>query len=280
MYLQELKGRYSRLERIKKGGQKTVFRAEGGSEPVALKLIHCPNDPRVMQEIEIMKGLVSRYIPKIIESGNVVDETDGETLLYIIEEYIHGDSLRDWLAKGNTFDLKIAYQILFYLIEIEIELEELKILHRDINPNNIILLNNGEIRLIDFGLAKIIGGLSLTKTAAINGPFTPGYAPHEQIANIKLNQDVRTDLFQIGVTIYEALSGKNPFVEQASGLYDIMSRTMTLMPPTLNIGGDTKGMFSQFINMLMAKNQSQRPDTAQQAMKYLLAIQSSLEIEG
>ena len=55
---------------------------------------------------------------------------------------------------------------------------------------------------------------------------------------------------------------------------------MTMMPPLLDLPGDTKGQFAQFVNMLMAKNQSQRPDTATDAMRYLKAIRSTLEMEG
>ena len=113
----------------------------------------------------------------------------------------------------NVANLKFAYTLLEALLSAEIELENNQILHRDINPNNIILGKDGLIYLIDFGLAKIIGGLSLTQTAAVHGPFTPGYAPHEQFANIKLSQDVRTDLFQIGITVYECCVGSNPFVK-------------------------------------------------------------------
>ena len=158
-------------------------------------------------------------------------------------------------------------------------MEENRILHRDINPNNIILGQDGEIYLIDFGLAKNLNGSSLTVTAAAHGPFTPGYAPHEQFSNMKLAQDVRTDLFQIGITIYEGCNGKNPFVKPNETPFQIMSRTMTMVPPSLVLAGDTQGMFAQFVNMLMAKNQSQRPDTAKDAMRYLSAITPTLKLE-
>ena len=210
----------------------------------------------------------------------MTDESVGEEALYIVEQYIDGIPLRDWINGKNTANLKFAYTLLEALLSAEIELESNNVLHRDINPNNIILGANGTIYLIDFGLAKIIGGSSLTQTAAAHGPFTPGYAPHEQFANIKLAQDVRTDLFQIGVTIYESCMGNNPFMKPNETVYQIMSRTMTMMPPLLNLPGDTKGQFAQFINMLMAKNQSQRPDTAADAMRYLNAIKSTLEMEG
>lgn len=281
MTISELKSRFSSIERIKKGGQKVVYKATShDGEIVALKIISNATDPRVLQEISLVKTLSMPCVPQIIESGLVTDEAVSEDALSIIEQYVDGLSLRDWINAKNSANLKFAYTLLEALLSAEIELENNQILHRDINPNNIILGEDGIIYLIDFGLAKIIGGSSLTQTAAAHGPFTPGYAPHEQFANIKLSQDVRTDLFQIGITVYECCVGSNPFVKPNETVFQIMSRTMTMMPPLLDLPGDTKGQFAQFVNMLMAKNQSQRPDTAMDAMRYLKAIRSTLEMEG
>lgn len=281
MTISELKSRFSSIERIKKGGQKVVYKATShDGEIVALKIISNATDTRVLQEISLVKTLSMPCVPQIIESGLVTDEAVSEDALYIIEQYVDGLSLRDWINAKNSANLKFAYTLLEALLSAEIELENNQILHRDINPNNIILGEDGIIYLIDFGLAKIIGGSSLTQTAAAHGPFTPGYAPHEQFANIKLSQDVRTDLFQIGITVYECCVGSNPFVKPNETVFQIMSRTMTMMPPLLDLPGDTKGQFAQFVNMLMAKNQSQRPDTAMDAMRYLKAIRSTLEMEG
>lgn len=281
MTISELKSRFSSIERIKKGGQKVVYKATShDGEIVALKIISNATDPRVLQEISLVKTLSMPCVPQIIESGLVTDEAVSEDALYIIEQYVDGLSLRDWINAKNSANLQFAYTLLEALLSAEIELENNQILHRDINPNNIILGEDGIIYLIDFGLAKIIGGSSLTQTAAAHGPFTPGYAPHEQFANIKLSQDVRTDLFQIGITVYECCVGSNPFVKPNETVFQIMSRTMTMMPPLLDLPGDTKGQFAQFVNMLMAKNQSQRPDTAMDAMRYLKAIRSTLEMEG
>ena len=198
---------------------------------------------------------------------------------YIVEDYIEGDSLRDWLNKGNTFKLKKAVEVLDTLLSLEIELEKNGILHRDINPNNIILATTGIVYLIDFGLARRLDQKSLTNTSATFGPFTPGYAPYEQFANIKQAQDVRTDLFQIGVTIYEGCTGKNPNIERNDDLFQILTRTISFVPQLLNISGDTEGLFAQFINVLMSKKQTQRPDTALDAMKYLIAIKDTLDLE-
>ena len=246
---------------------------------VQTAVISNATDPRVLQEIEVVKKLSLRNIPRILEHGVAHDELIDEDVLYIIEEFVDGVSMRDYLCAGNKMNLTYAHKLLKSLLEIEVQLEESRILHRDINPNNIILGRDGDIYLIDFGLAKNLDGSSLTLTAAAHGPFTPGYAPHEQFTNMKLAQDVRTDLFQIGITIYEGCNGKNPFIKPNETPFQIMSRTMTMIPPSLILDGDTQGMFAQFVNMLMAKNQSQRPDTAKDAMRYLNAITPTLKLE-
>lgn len=277
MTLTELKKRFINIERIKKGGQKVVYKANtADGHIVALKIIGDSNDPRVLQEIQIVKDLSLPNVPHILDSGMVYDESISEDVLYIVEEYIDGISLRDWLSNGNKANLKMALLILDTLLSIEIVLEKKGILHRDINPNNIMLGNNGLIYLIDFGLAKNLSGPSYTLTAAAHGPFTPGYAPNEQFTNQKMLQDVRTDLFQIGVTVYESCVGKNPFIKPGDNVMQIMTRTMTFSPASLRLVGDTKGMFADLINIMMAKNQSQRPDTAEVALRYLNALRPTL----
>lgn len=280
MTVSELKKGFVSIDRVKKGGQKIVYKAtRPDNSVVALKVISNATDPRVLQEIEVVKKLPLKNIPRILEHGVVHDELIDEDVLYIMEEFVDGVSMRDYLSAGNKMDLTYAHKLLKTLLEIEVQLEENRILHRDINPNNIILGPDGDIYLIDFGLAKNLDGSSLTVTAAAHGPFTPGYAPHEQFTNMKLAQDVRTDLFQIGITIYEGCNGKNPFIKPNETPFQIMSRTMTMIPPSLILDGDTQGMFAQFVNMLMAKNQSQRPDTAKDAMRYLSAITPTLKLE-
>lgn len=280
MTISELKSKFSNIEKLKVGGQKTVYKVKAVNGKIfALKFITNASDPRVLQEIDIVSKLNIENVPRIIESGLVYDEQIDENILYIIEEYIGGVSLRDWLQAGNKADLSMAHKILSTLLDVEVTLEKSNILHRDINPNNIIVGTDEKIYLIDFGLAKNLIGNSLTRTTSPHGPFTPGYAPHEQFNNNKLAQDVRTDLFQIGVTVYEACSGSNPFRENGDSVYEIMTKTMTVVPNALIINGDTKGMFTQLISMLMAKNQSQRPNTALDAQRYLKAIENSLTLE-
>lgn len=100
--IQELKQRYTSIEKIKRGGQKVVYKAiTSEGIIVALKIISNVSDLRVLQEIEIVRQLSLSNIPRIQETGIVLDEIVGEEALYIIEEFIEGISLRDWLSSGN-----------------------------------------------------------------------------------------------------------------------------------------------------------------------------------
>ena len=277
----ELLSSFLTVKRIKKGGQKTVYKATSALwGTVALKIVPDTNDKRVLQEIEMLKSLDIENIPKIYESGIVFDEAINENVLFIVEQFIPGNSLRDWLQSGNKATLNAGYTLLHSLLSTEMLLEQKSILHRDINPNNIILGDDRKIYLIDFGIAKNLCGPSLTQTAAIHGPFTPGYAPHEQIANMKLKQDVRTDLFQIGTTVYEACTGKNPFIDTGDNVFEIVAKTATFQPTPLNLPGDTNWLFSAVVRMLMSKNQSQRPKSAKDAFRYLETIKPTLSFGG
>ena len=278
--IKELMNRYKTVEKIKRGGQKTVYKATTSNGTVtALKIVNTETDQRILQEIEIVRNLNNEHVPIIYETGTVFDEAVAENAFYIVEEFVEGQSLRDYLDEGKRFSLTEAFSLAYALLDIEVHLEKKSILHRDINPSNIILGKNNNIYLIDFGIAKNLNGASLTLASATHGPFTPGYAPYEQFANLRNTQDVRTDLFRIGVTIYEACTGKNPFKEANDNWLQAIIHTQTIMQKPLVMSGDNVGFFSQFIDMLMAKNQSQRPENAETAMRYLMSIKSTLNLE-
>ena len=101
MNISELKSKFTSISKLKKGGQKTVYKASDfNGQVVALKIIGNATDPRVLQEISILKELALNNIPKIIDSGTVTDEMINEDALFIIEQFINGISYVIGLMKA------------------------------------------------------------------------------------------------------------------------------------------------------------------------------------
>lgn len=125
MTIKELLNRFKSVERIKRGGQKVVYKAITNEGSVcALKIVNSITDKRVIQEIEIVKSLNNEHVPAIIDNGIVFDESIGEESLYILEEYIDGQTLRDYLQSDKRLSLGEAYKLLNTLLKIEMQLEK------------------------------------------------------------------------------------------------------------------------------------------------------------
>ena len=181
-------------------------------------------------------------------------------------------------ANGKV-PLKMAIEILEALLVTAVELEKNRIVHRDIKPENIIIKKTGGICLLDFGIARHLSMPSLTLTKAHFGPCTPGYAAPEQFRNLKKEIDIRADLFSIGVTIYESISGKNPFIAAGGHPLDALKRTETITPMQFEIPGDTQKQFIGFLSILMDKFPSRRPNSAETALKWFHALRPTLNLE-
>lgn len=262
---------------IARGGQKVVYSAthkEYGS--VVVKLFF-RTDARSQREIDISVENEFDCVPKVYETGYVT--YNGVETLYVIEERIEGEELRKRLLRGDRFSLKEAVDFLKQGLIFINNLERKGIVHRDIKPENIILSSEGKAYFIDFGIARVLGAPSLTKTEALVGPHTPGYAAPEQFNNLKSNIDSRADLFSIGVVTYECLSGNNPFCEGATSHLDVLQRTETITPISFQITGDAQQQFMGLLSSLMGEYPSRRPRNASQALEWLNAANATLHYE-
>lgn len=129
-----------------------------------------------------------------------------------MEEFLDGESLRQRLAAGPT-SLSFVREVGDVLLIALGQVEAARLVHRDIKPENIMLTHDGRIVLIDFGIARHLDAISLTSSFAMFGPMTIGYCAPEQINNQKRAISIRTDLFALGIVLYEMVTGRNPFVD-------------------------------------------------------------------
>lgn len=269
----------STVQEMKNGGQKAVYSAiHDHYGYVVLKVIPDTGaNDRVLREIEIVRQHHFSHVPTIYEAGTV--EMGGYGYLYIIEQRIDGADLRMLLESQKRLPLAEVLRCLNILLETVAELEEKRVVHRDIKPDNVLKDRHGCFWLVDFGIARDVLNVSLTATSDHFGPYTAGYAPPEQFQNMKRLIDSRTDLFSIGVTAYELLHGENPFHANANSVIDVLMKTATVTEDPLKIPGDHSGDLSAFIRTLMQKNPSFRPPSANMALAWFREIVKTVDTE-
>lgn len=203
-----LAGKYRIVEPIGKGGMGVVYKAEDTKlkRTVALKFLpaELAESPeageRFIREAQAAAALSHPHICTIHEISEEEDQP------FIVMEYIEGQSLRQKILKGpldQTEGLDIAIQVAEGLEEAH----KKGIVHRDIKPGNIMLTEKGTAKVMDFGLAKVFGGSLITKEAKTMG--TVAYMSPEQAQGQSV--DHRTDIWSLGVVLYEIITGQVPF---------------------------------------------------------------------
>ena len=269
---------FEKIELMARGGQKIVFDGVHNSYgETVIKLYFQLNDPRSLREIQIERDLNLSMVPKIYETGTI--EYERTETLYIIEQKVKGTELRKVLESGKRFSLEEAVTFLEQGLEFITCIENKGIVHRDIKPENIIRADDGRIFFLDFGIARILGADSLTRTGAMMGPHTPGYAAPEQFNNLKKEIDSRADIFSLGVVTYECITGKNPFREGSINALEVLQKTETITPVQYSIKGDTQSQFMALLGAMMGKYPSRRPRTAKQAIDWLKVAKKTFVYE-
>ena len=269
---------FEKIELMARGGQKIVFDGVHNSYgETVIKLYFQHNDPRSLREIQIERDLNLSMVPKIYETGTI--EYEGTETLYIIEQKVKGTELRKVLESGKRFSLEEAVTFLEQGLEFIACIENKGIVHRDIKPENIIRADDGRIFFLDFGIARILGADSLTRTGAMMGPHTPGYAAPEQFNNLKKEIDSRADIFSLGVVTYECITGKNPFREGSINALEVLQKTETITPVQYSIKGYTQSQFMALLGAMMGKYPSRRPRTAKQAIDWLKVAKKTFVYE-
>jgi serine/threonine-protein kinase len=262
-----------KISQLGEGGQKWVFSCfHPKYKKVVLKLIKPGAEQRLDREIEAVRRL-NGYVPTIYEVG-LLDSPFGQ-LVWILEEYISGNSLAERLIK-ETFDKQLVLRLTLDLLSTVADAESKKIVHRDIKPDNIKIDDTGRAWLLDFGIARILDMESKTKTDAVSGPHSPGYGAPEQFRNKKHEIDNRADLFAIGITIYESVTGNNPFLDGSRDRLEVLRRVEHMPLPMLKLGWDKNGVFADFVSSLTQKYSYQRPRNCKETLDWFREIAKDL----
>ena len=206
---QKINGRYEIIKSIGEGGMANVFLANDVilNRNVAVKVLRgdLSNDDKFIRRFEREALSVSNLShPNIVEIYDVGEE-EGEH--YIVMEYIEGKTLKQLLKKREALTLTEVIDIMTQLTDGIAHAHESYIIHRDIKPQNIMIEDDGRIKITDFGIAMALNATQLTQTNSVMGSVH--YLPPEQASG--KSATVKSDIYAMGIMMYELLTGTVPF---------------------------------------------------------------------
>ncbi|MEZ6046084.1 MAG: serine/threonine-protein kinase [Planctomycetaceae bacterium] len=265
-------GDFHLLRHLGTGGMSSVFLAQQKSlhRQVALKLLK----PELLEE-EDDETYLKRFSqeaaaaaalnhPNIVQVYSIGEE---QGYHYIAQEYVQGVNLRQYIDKHGPLDLKLAISLLRQTASALQKAGEIGIVHRDIKPDNILLNRKGQVKVADFGLARIVlhgDRGNLTQAGTTLG--TPLYMSPEQVQGQELDQ--RSDIYSLGITCYCMLAGKPPF--QGDNAVAIAMKHVNDKPAPL--GKHRPDLPSELVRMvdkMMAKDRRKRYSDCQEILNEL-----------
>lgn len=268
-------GRYQIISELGQGAMGVVYKARDPliDREVAIKTINLSlaqeereeYEARFYQEAKAAGRLSHPNIVTIYDVGRTDD------IAYIAMEYLHGRELRDILNDERI--LPIA-QVIDIISQVALGLSyahEHEIVHRDIKPSNVMVIRDGHVKITDFGIARMASAAVRTQTGMVLG--SPKYMSPEQVMG-KLT-DQRSDIFSLGVMLYEMLTGQAPFMGE--NVNAIMYQTLNAVPAapsTINI--EVPEMLNFIVAKALAKDLDSRYQNARDLANDLRACRDAL----
>ncbi len=263
-------GRYRIEQKIGEGGMGVVYMATHTvlQKKLALKVLRGESgrDAEVVQRfMQEAQAATSIGHPNIIDISDFGRLPDGS--VYFVMEYLDGTSLSDMIKKGGSVPTQESVHLVRQIASALEAAHARGIVHRDLKPDNIFIVRQGSdprfVKVLDFGVAKVGGAASkLTKTGMVFG--TPHYMSPEQAAGHSVDQ--RTDIYALGVIMYEMFTGKVPF--DADTFMGILSKHMFEVPARPS---DVKGAALGALESIILRALEKNPDHRDQSMGELVA---------
>ena len=226
-------GRYRLTRELGQGGMATVYeaeRADGSYERrVALKLLR-PGSlgadiaERFRRERQILSSLEHPNIAMLLDGGETEDRTP-----YLVMELVDGEPITEWAERQNL-SLAARLELFEQVIEAVEFAHRRLIVHRDLKPSNVLVTEQGRVKLLDFGIAKLVDpGLDDLETRPATRWMTPSYASPEQIRGEAIT--TASDVYALGVLLFELLSGVRPFGREGLSAFELERAICEKDPP-------------------------------------------------
>ena len=258
-----LDGRYEIIEIIGVGGMAVVYKAFDNIDNriVAVKILkdeYLTNDEFRRRFKNESKAIAVLSHPNIVK---VFDVSYGDRLQYIVMEYVEGITLKEYISQQGTIDIREAIYFVTQILRALQHAHDKGIVHRDIKPQNIMLISDGTIKVTDFGIARF--ARSDTKTMTDTAIGSVHYISPEQAKGSVM--DAKTDIYSVGVVLYEMLTGKLPFQSENAVSVALMQLQSEPEKPR-NINPNIPIGLEQIVMRAMQKNPNDRYQSASEML--------------
>jgi serine/threonine protein kinase len=264
-------------EKINESSFTSVYRAFDGvlQRRILLKVLHkhhaTDNDlyQRFVREAQACAALRSEHIVQVYE----LIEYEGSPA--IVLEYVDGTSLKNLIVTGTTRSLKYARKVALHTLRGLVVAHDRGIIHRDIKPGNILVVTDGTLKVTDFGLAYLASVPTITAQGMVLG--TPAYMSPEQIRHEEIDQ--RTDLFSLGATLVEVLTGIRLF--EGTSYAECAKKILSFKVDMLDyLVEKSSAEFVKYLKLLLAPKKQNRYATSREALYALDQDESSIYISA
>ena len=254
-------GRYELHELLGRGGMGSVWRGEDVllQRPVAIKRVELPanlspEDREALRKRVLREARAAARVshPRLVTVFDVVEE---EGTVFLVQELVNAPTLKALVTEKGPLEPHDVARVGGLLLEGLAAAHRSGVVHRDVKPGNVMVLDDGGVKLADFGIASITGDPQLTATGMILG--SPAYMAPEQATGAPVTPAV--DIWSLGATLYFAVEGEPPF-----GKADTISTLTSVVhdPPRQALKA---GPLSPLLDVFLAKDPAQRPDVAEAA---------------
>ncbi len=264
---QKINGRYEIIKSIGEGGMANVYLAYDTilDRNVAIKVLRgdLANDEKFVRRFQREALSASSLSHPNIVAMYDVGEDDG--LYYIVMEYVEGKTLKQLLKKRGSLTLSEAIDIMLQLTDGMAHAHDSYIVHRDLKPQNIMIQDDGQIKITDFGIAMALNSTQLTQTNSVMGSVH--YLPPEQAAG--KGATIKSDIYSMGIIFYELLTGELPF-KGDSAVEIALKQMKEPLPDVHKLNNDIPQSIENIILKATAKNPKNRYDDAKSMHNDLL----------